>query len=333
VLIGSPETLDRVIRNALAVRLGDPALAADVYADLHRQVVRSPERRYDARASISLSPWPDGPASGRGAMLVATIRWEYRVTPASALRRFICVADVAEYRRLVDEAKDGVRYFEPIADLDAASGDAFELVQFTVDGAPLPIRRLMRANSQTYSVELRPEHLGRQVKVAYTYRALVQQHGHLLYLDVSKPTRGLTVELNYADTGIRFVNALDFIASAQQPHTLRSPRILRGRSVSIGFDGWVFPKSGVALPSCGSLRTSEERRQLSRSTSSRSFDTGHVSRRIGISTFCHALGRYGRVSCCQAAGRASTTWFQVDQQERRGLEPAGLAGQSVSRHQ
>lgn len=40
----SNETLDQVIRNSLAVRLGDRALAADAYADLHRQVVRAPER-------------------------------------------------------------------------------------------------------------------------------------------------------------------------------------------------------------------------------------------------------------------------------------------------
>src|SRR6476469_9615621 len=45
----SPETLDRVIRNSLSVRLGDEALAADVYTDLYRQVVRAPERHRDAR--------------------------------------------------------------------------------------------------------------------------------------------------------------------------------------------------------------------------------------------------------------------------------------------
>jgi hypothetical protein len=121
------------------------------------------------------------------------------------------------------------------------------LVQFTVDGVVLPIRRSERAGRQTYSVELPPERLGHEVKIAHTYRVLVRKHGHLLYLDVAKPTRGLHVEFNYAGSGIREVTALDFIASAQQPRTVRSPKSLPGRSVSIGFDGWVFPKSGVAF--------------------------------------------------------------------------------------
>jgi hypothetical protein len=37
------------------------------------------------------------------------------------------------------------------------------------------------------------------------------------------------------------------IASAQQPRTLRSPTSVPARSVDVGFDGWVFPKSGVAF--------------------------------------------------------------------------------------
>lgn len=245
-LVGSPDTLDRVIRNSLAVRLGDEALAADVYADLYRQVIRAPERRYDARASIALSPLAEGPSSGRGAMFVATIRREHRVTLTTTLWSFTCVSDLVEYRRLLDEGK-AAWYFEPVAGLTAGSEQAFKLLQFTVDGTPAPIRRTKRVSSQTYSVELRPEQIGHQVKVAFIYRVLVQKHVHLLYLDVSKPTRGLTVELDYADTDIRFVNALDFIASAQQPHTLRSPKSVPGRSVSISFDGWVFPKSGVAF--------------------------------------------------------------------------------------
>jgi len=38
--IASPQTLDRVIRNCLTVRLKDAQLANDVYTDLQQQVVR-----------------------------------------------------------------------------------------------------------------------------------------------------------------------------------------------------------------------------------------------------------------------------------------------------
>jgi hypothetical protein len=243
----APEKLDQVIRNALTVRLGDQALATDVYADLHRQIVRAPERRRDARASVTLSPWPDGPPDGPDATFVATVSWEYRATPASAQRGFTCVSDRSEYRRLVDEGKESVWFFKPAAGLTAADRRAYELVQFTVDGVILPIQRSERAGRQTYSAELPAEHLGHEVKIAHTYRVLVRKHGHLLYLDIAKPTRGLRVEFDYAGSGLREVTALDFIASAQQPRTVRSPESVPGRNVTVSFDGWVFPKSGVAF--------------------------------------------------------------------------------------
>ena len=61
----APEVLDQLIRNALAVRLGDSALATDVYADVHAQIVRAVERHTDARAQLTLSPWtaPTGTGS------------------------------------------------------------------------------------------------------------------------------------------------------------------------------------------------------------------------------------------------------------------------------
>ena len=60
-------------------------------------------------------------------------------------------------------------------------------------------------------------------------------------------TIGLQVQLWYGDCGIRRVNTLDFIASAQEPRILRSPASVPTPSVEVGFDGWIFPKSGVAF--------------------------------------------------------------------------------------
>lgn len=245
--LSSPETIDQIIRNCLAVRLGDETLAADIYTDLYTQVVRTAERRHQARTSVTLTPWEGGPDHGAGAQFVATIRWEYRVVPTEARQRFTCVSDLEEYRRLVEAGTNDVWYFEPTVGLTAASRDAFALVQFTVDGEPLRIRRSARAASQGFSVELLPEHLGREVSLSYTYRVLVQKHGHLLYLDVAQPTHGLTVELDYSHTNIRHVTALDFVASSRQPRTTYSPESTPGRSVSVSTDGWLFPKSGIAF--------------------------------------------------------------------------------------
>ena len=79
----------------------------------------------------------------------------------------------------------------------------------------------------------------------YAYSVLVQRNSHLLSIDVAQPARGHRVELMYGGCGIRFVNVLDFIASASEPRIVRTPE--PALSVSVAFDGWVFPKSGVAF--------------------------------------------------------------------------------------
>jgi hypothetical protein len=85
------------------------------------------------------------------------------------------------------------------------------------------------------------------VTITCTYHVLVKQHGHLLYLDLPQPTKGLHVEFAYGGCGIRAVDPLYFIASSEQARISRVPDSAPTPSVAIGFDGWVFPKSGVAF--------------------------------------------------------------------------------------
>jgi hypothetical protein len=248
--VASPETLDRIARNSLAIQLGDRALAEEVYADIRQQVIGAKERWHGLDVSVSLSPWGQGPVAGSGAMFVATVRCEYQVVPGSPVMRFACVSDLAEYRELSrDPSVTAVWYFEPVSGLDGAAAHAFELAQFTVDGRTRPIRRTARAGTQIYTVSLGKQagSSSRAVKVSYTYRTLVQQNGHLLYVDITKPTKGLRVELWYGDCGIKYVNVLDMIASSTQARVARTPDTVPTPSVAVGFDGWVFPRSGVAF--------------------------------------------------------------------------------------
>lgn len=249
--VASPATLDKIVRNSLAIQLGDRPLAEDIYNDLREQVIRTAERRYDMDISVALAPWEAGPATGRGAMFVATIRWEYRVRPSQPALRFACVSDLKEHRELLqDPTCTVVHYFERLTGVDISSEDAFELVQVSVDGRERTARRTTRVGSQIYTVDLGSQALNRhqEITLAYTYRVLVQQHSHLLHLDVAKPTKGLKVRLAYGGCGIRYVNVLDYIASARQPRIMRGGGATEpSPSIEIGFDGWVLPKAGVAF--------------------------------------------------------------------------------------
>ncbi|HEX3786109.1 MAG TPA: hypothetical protein VHX38_41205 [Pseudonocardiaceae bacterium] len=153
--VASPETLDRIAANALGLRLGDDALARDVYTDIRNQVIGAPERWHDVDITVELTPWRGGPAVGRGAMFVATLRWEYRVVPTSPTMRFACVSDPSEYRDLLrDQATTSAWYIGRSAPVDAASRDAFDLVQLSVDGKARTIRRTERKGAQIYTASL-----------------------------------------------------------------------------------------------------------------------------------------------------------------------------------
>ncbi len=76
--VSSPEVLDRITRNALAIQLGDVAFADDIYDDLKQQALAAGERREDLAIGVDLSPWRGQPSPGfaRTAMYIAVIRWE-----------------------------------------------------------------------------------------------------------------------------------------------------------------------------------------------------------------------------------------------------------------
>jgi hypothetical protein len=242
VAMVSSETRDRIIESCLRLQLGEEALARGLYTDLRDQIVRLPERRYDMDVAVALAPWPDGPASGSGSMCVATVRTEYRVVPVGPVMRFACVADVDEYRDcLRDPSYTVVHYFEPVRslDLDAASAEAFDLVELRVDGRPRPIRRMTKAGAQLYtaSAGIEATTAGHPATLCFTYRALVQQHGHLFHLDFSRPTKDVRVHFAYGGCGIRYVNVLDYIASSRDAGLSRLPASAPTPSIALRFDG------------------------------------------------------------------------------------------------
>lgn len=258
--VATPQTLDQIIQNGLGIRLGDQRFADELYVDIRDQAIRSIERWSDARISIrlsmdrgraegsapaSLTKQPDDPER-----LIVTVRHEYTTIPASQTRRFASVSDRDEYRELTQEgAATFVWFTNPSSGVDAGSTEAFELVQFSVDGAERPIRRTARKGGQLYSVSLGISEAERErpVTLAFTYRLVPPAHNRWLFVDVEQPTRGLDVELDYSDTSIAQVNMLDFIASSQKGIVTKTPPRVPGKTVGLEFDGWMLPKSGVVF--------------------------------------------------------------------------------------
>lgn len=254
--VATPEMLDEIVRNSLALRLGDATFARELYDDIRDQAIAATERWHDARVELTLSPLTmvrgtsAGSASPATPMFALTARWEYTTVPAGAMRRFVCVSDRQEYRDLSQEAgPTSAWWFRAVDDLDGGSPEAFELLQFTVDGRDRPIRRSARPGSQTYSVSVGKAAVeaDKPVVISYTYRTLVRQDGRLIKIDVEQPTRGLAVQLDYRDAHVRDVRLLDFFASSNRARISETPEAVPEQMIRAEFDGWVLPRSGVVL--------------------------------------------------------------------------------------
>ncbi|UGT64415.1 hypothetical protein [Nocardia asteroides] len=259
--VTSPETLDDVIVNSLALRLGDKTFAAEVYNDIRAQAVKAPERWHDASVEIRLSPLPatagsrnaDGvptDSAARPALFSVSVRWEYDVIPARRAKRFAVTSDWTEYTDLLkNDPGTSAWFLSPKPGVHVSDREAFELVQFTVDGRDRPIRRATRKNGQVYTVDLgsASEGADKPIRVAYTYRTVTEQRGNLLYVDIEQPTRGVTVELDYGDCAVERVSVVDFIASSRGATIERSPESVPGKVVRVAFDGWALPRSGVGF--------------------------------------------------------------------------------------
>jgi hypothetical protein len=185
--------------------------------------------------------------SGEGSLFAATVTWEFRTTPANPIMRFACVSDMDEYRSLSrDPSATETWYFKPLGELDGASPKVFDLLQFAVDGNTRRIRRTTRRGAQLLAVEL-GDAVQHEASISYTYRTLVQRNGHLLHVDPARLSRDFTVRFSYAGCGIRLVNVLDSITGPRQPRITELPASDPTPSVEVSYDGWVFPKGGVAF--------------------------------------------------------------------------------------
>ncbi|MCW2538714.1 MAG: hypothetical protein JWN95_439 [Frankiales bacterium] len=247
--VATPDTLDQIVANGLGLRLGDQSFAEELYGDIRKQAVEAPERLEDVRVAVRLS-MDRSTTDGRAPLLIATMHWEVRLRPHFATRRFSAVSSLTEYRDIAqDTAANSAWFVGRRVGLLATDRAAFELLDFTVNGASRTIRRAARKGGQTYSVNLGQAAIDspEPVTLDYTYRTVVPLFENLLQLRVDQPTRGLSVTVDYSDTDFDHLNVLDFIASSERARISRSPGAAPGNTVSVEFNGWVMPRAGIAF--------------------------------------------------------------------------------------
>ena len=244
--IATPTLLDDLATTSLGLRFGDPAFGREVYADIRHQAMAAEERWYDARVDATLGI-PRGRSSAPTPFFDLRVRWEYTVTPRHRFRKFAVVSDRQRYDQLVAErGETSVWYRRPVSGLAVSDPEVFALEQFTVNGTPVPFTRQVDEVSQVYTVDLGEQVIQQEqaVVISFSFRTRTLRSGHVVHLDIDRPTRGLDVELRYDPEQVGQMRILDFASIGEGGRLTQVPNTptLRYR-----YDGWLFPRAGMVF--------------------------------------------------------------------------------------
>ena len=246
--VATPELLDDIAANVMALRLGDEQFAREIYADIRDQAIRAAERWYDVEARVRLSTAVERSTAGTP-LLDVTVEWEYTTVPSGSERRFACVSDRAAYNALVMDTPITTTWLmTPRPGMDATSRRCFELLSFTVDGEDMPIRRTEHEGGQTYIVDASvAAAAGNPVRIRHVYRTVTPAWGHRIYVELPQPARGFSFDLDYTNTSIDSVSVTDMAANGRAAQIVPLPKRAAGRSLSLRAPGWLLSKSGFAI--------------------------------------------------------------------------------------
>lgn len=244
--IATPRLLDELAVNSLGMRFGDAAFGREVYGDIKHQAITAEERWYDARVDATLGI-PRVRSVAPNPFFDLLVRWEYTVVPKHRFRKFAVVSDRQRYDQMVAERGEASVWFRrPVPGLEVTDPAAFALEQFTINGEAIPFTRQADDVSQVYIVDLGEQVVRdeKPVVVSFAFRTLVPRDGHVVHIDIDRPTKGLEVELTYDAAAIRRVRLMDFASRGDGGRIITESEI---PVVRYRYDGWLFPRAGLVF--------------------------------------------------------------------------------------
>ena len=244
--IATPRLLDELAVNSLGMRFGDTAFGREVYGDIKHQAITAEERWYDARVDATLGI-PRVRSVAPNPFFDLLVRWEYTVVPKHRFRKFAVVSDRQRYDQMVAErGETSVWFRRPVSGVAVTDPAVFALEQFTINGKAIPFTRQADDVSQVYIVDLGEQVVRdeKSVVVSFAFRTLVPRDGHVVHIDIDRPTKGLEVELTYDAAAIRHVRLMDFASRGDGGRIITESEI---PVVRYRYDGWLFPRAGLVF--------------------------------------------------------------------------------------
>lgn len=254
--VATNATLDHLATNSLGLRLGDQKFASEIYAGLLAQAIRTPERWEDVDVSVRLSCIQERSTDGAprkigpSPLFDVVVTWEYTVTPSKQIQRFAATSSLDEFREYLDDIPGtSTWYLSPESGVDARERSAFEVLAFSIDGVDQPMRRSVRRNGQTYSIDLGHELIATAtpVRIRQVYRTVSRRAGHRFRLALTQPTHGLRVLLDYSATDIAELRVGDLVSGAVPTQVKYLPKEAPAKQVEVSAPGWILPQAEVSF--------------------------------------------------------------------------------------
>jgi hypothetical protein len=250
VLFGTAK-IEEIIRGALRAKLGDEEMSGSIYDGLLQKTFSYTERFVGLRVEVTLSSVDASePAEVRDTFYDVVVALRYRTKLLSSRFVFARALDYDQFNARVRHPDYIFTWrLEESRDLPRDSPKALDLYRFAVDDDELP-KVARTTDDGAYEIVCENPDLeakrDTEVTIHYAVMTKLRKHDHVFFYTAVRPTRGITVILNFARTDIESVLTYDFFVSSKTPVIYQLPRE-HPHTVVVELDEWVFPKGGVAF--------------------------------------------------------------------------------------
>lgn len=252
--INTKELEKRGIKTALQIQVENEGLETDLYDGFLLKTLNYKERweNYRYKATLSFVDEAKFSPDVRAKYYQATIDLRYETQLRKDKFLFTCVPTIDEYNKLLrDESYQERWVFPPTKEFAYADETTFDVEYINVGGLELNIKRQVDSDGKRFLVvcehsELKNK-IGTRVTIHYRYKVLIHKFGHLFMVTLVYPTKGVAMELDFAETEITYMNVLDFFVSTENPIIRYSPSRQKPHKIEVEVNEWVFPKGGVVF--------------------------------------------------------------------------------------
>ena len=243
--------IDNIIRHCFQTRTRDEELGDAIYYEMFETLFGKEDRQLELRSNfrydITIASLPDLASHKRGADTYFQLRThvEYTKTIRSNIFMIGCASDSAQLSALIEDEHCEYRWI--LGGDDLVIERDFTVEKMRIDGEDIPIieaKKTARGYEVWCGADQLKAKINKEVKIEIEILTKKAKRNRTFPVYLLYPTRGLEINFNYENAGLKNVRAESFFAGR---HPQASILASRGKAINVKIspDEWVFPTSGV----------------------------------------------------------------------------------------